>query len=141
MSPRPRVLSGIQPTADSLQLGNYLGALRHWVALQESNDAYYCVVDQHAITVEHDPAVLRHRTLLTFAQLLAIGLDPEKSTIFVQSHVPEHSQLAWVMECQTGFGEAGRMTQFKDKSQKDGAARATVGLYTYPILQAADILL
>ena len=141
MSPRPRVLSGIQPTADSLQLGNYLGALRHWVALQDSNDAYYCVVDQHAITVEHDPAVLRHRTLLTFAQLLAIGLDPEKSTIFVQSHVPEHSQLAWVMECQTGFGEAGRMTQFKDKSQKDGAARATVGLYTYPILQAADILL
>jgi len=137
----PRVLSGIQPTADSLQLGNYLGALKQWVTMQDANDAYYCVVDQHAITVDYDPAQLRHRTLLTFAQLLAIGLDPDKATIFVQSHVPEHSQLAWVLECQTGFGEAGRMTQFKDKSQKEGAARATVGLYTYPILQAADILL
>ena len=136
-----RVLSGIQPTADSFQVGNYLGALRRWVELQATHDAYYCVVDQHAITVEHDPAVLRHRTLLSFAQLLAVGLDPERSTIFVQSQVPEHAQLAWVLECQTGFGEASRMTQFKDKSQREGTDRATVGLFTYPILQAADILI
>jgi tryptophanyl-tRNA synthetase len=136
----PRVLSGIQPTADAFHLGNYLGALREWVRLQATHDAYYCVVDQHAITVEHDPQTLRRRTYASFAQLLAIGLDPARSTVFVQSHVPEHSQLAWVLECQTGFGEAGRMTQFKDKSQKEGAGRVTVGLYTYPILQAADIL-
>jgi tryptophanyl-tRNA synthetase len=136
-----RVLSGIQPTADSFQLGNYLGALRQWVQMQHDNDAYYVVVDQHAITVDHDPALLRQRTLVSFAQLLAIGLDPDICTIFVQSHVPEHSQLAWVMECQTGFGEASRMTQFKDKSQKGGADRSTVGLFTYPILQAADILI
>ena len=137
----PRVLSGIQPTADSFQVGNYLGALKRWVELQETHDAYYCVVDQHAITVEHDPEQLRQRTLLSFAQLLAVGLDPQRSTIFVQSQVPEHAQLAWVLECQTGFGEAGRMTQFKDKSQKEGSERATVGLFTYPILQAADILI
>ena len=136
-----RVLSGIQPTADSFQVGNYLGALRRWVELQATHDAYYCVVDQHAITVEHDPAVLRHRTPLSFAQLLAVGLDPERSTIFVQSQVPEHAQLAWVLECQTGFGEASRMTQFKDKSQREGTDRSTVGLFTYPILQAADILI
>lgn len=136
-----RVLSGIQPTADSFHLGNYLGALREWVRLQSSHDAYYCVVDQHAITVEHDPEQLRRRTYASFAQLLAVGLDPEKSTVFVQSQVPEHSQLAWVLECQTGFGEAGRMTQFKDKSQKGGVERTTVGLFTYPILQAADILI
>jgi tryptophanyl-tRNA synthetase len=135
------VLSGIQPTADAFHLGNYLGALREWVRLQESHDAYYCVVDQHAITVDHDPDLLRRRTYVSYAQLLAIGLDPEKSTIFVQSQVPEHSQLAWVLECQTGFGEAGRMTQFKDKSQKSELDRVTVGLYTYPILQAADILI
>lgn len=138
---RPRVLSGIQPTADSFHIGNYLGALREWVRLQETHDAFYCVVDQHAITVEHDPQVLRERTLVSFAQLLAVGLDPDKSTLFVQSQVPEHSQLAWVLECQTGFGEAGRMTQFKDKSAKGGADRSTVGLFTYPILQAADILI
>ena len=138
---RPRVLSGIQPTADSFQVGNYLGAIRRWVELQDTHDAFYCVVDQHAITVEHDPAVLRHRTLLSFAQLIAAGLDPQRSTIFVQSHVPEHAQLAWVLECQTGFGEAGRMTQFKDKSSREGADRSTVGLFTYPILQAADILI
>ena len=138
---RPRVLSGIQPTADAFHLGNYLGALREWVRLQSTHDAYYCVVDQHAITVEHDPEVLRTRTYASYAQLLAIGLDPELSTIFVQSQVPEHSQLAWVLECQTGFGEAGRMTQFKDKSQKAESDRITVGLYTYPILQAADILI
>jgi tryptophanyl-tRNA synthetase len=136
----PRVLSGIQPTADAFHLGNYLGALREWVTLQATHDAYYCVVDQHAITREHDPETLRRRTYASFAQLLAIGLDPERSTVFVQSQVPEHSQLAWVLECQTGFGEAGRMTQFKDKSQKEGAGRVTVGLFTYPILQAADIL-
>ena len=137
----PRVLSGIQPTADSFHIGNYLGALREWVRLQDTHDAFYCVVDQHAITVEHDPQVLRERTLVSFAQLLAVGLDPQRSTIFVQSQVPEHSQLAWVLECQTGFGEAGRMTQFKDKSAKGGTDRSTVGLFTYPILQAADILI
>ena len=137
---RPRVLSGIQPTADSFHIGNYLGALTEWVKLQDTHNAFYSVVDQHAITVEHDPALLRERTLLSFAQLLAVGLDPNRSTIFVQSHVPEHSQLSWVLECLTGFGEAGRMTQFKDKSAKGGTDRATVGLFTYPILQAADIL-
>ncbi len=137
----PRVLSGIQPTADAFHIGNYIGALREWVRLQATHDAYYCVVDQHAITVEHDPETLRRRTYASFAQLLAIGLDAEQSTIFVQSHVPEHSQLAWVLECQTGFGEAGRMTQFKDKSQRSESDRITVGLYTYPILQAADILI
>lgn len=137
----PRILSGIQPTADSFQVGNYLGALRYWVSLQDTHDAFYCVVDQHAITVEHDPRLLRHRTLLSFAQLLAVGLDPERSTVFVQSHVPEHAQLAWILECLTGFGEASRMTQFKDKSQREGNDRATVGLFTYPVLQAADILI
>jgi tryptophanyl-tRNA synthetase len=137
----PRVLSGIQPTADAFHLGNYLGALREWVRMQSTHDAYYCVVDQHAITVDHDPEQLRRRTYASFAQLLALGLDPARSTVFVQSQVPEHSQLAWVLECQTGFGEAGRMTQFKDKSQKEGSQRVTVGLYTYPILQAADILI
>ncbi len=135
-----RVLSGIQPTADSFQLGNYLGALRHWVELQNHNDAFYCVVDQHAITVRHDPDVLRRRTLSSFAQLLAAGVDPNRSTLFVQSHVPEHSQLQWVLACLTGFGEAGRMTQFKDKSARQEDSAVTVGLYTYPILQAADIL-
>ncbi|MBU6243932.1 MAG: tryptophan--tRNA ligase [Actinomycetales bacterium] len=141
-APRPpRVLSGIQPTADAFHIGNYLGALREWVRMQDGNDAYYVVVDQHAITVDHDPALLRRRTLVSFAQLLAVGLDPDRCTVFVQSHVPEHSQLAWVLECQTGFGEASRMTQFKDKTQKEGASRATVGLFTYPILQAADILI
>lgn len=143
MSPSsaPRVLSGIQPTADSFHIGNYLGALREWVRMQDTHDCFYCVVDQHAITVEHDPALLRERTFVSFAQLLAVGLDPERSTVFVQSQVPEHSQLAWVLECQTGFGEASRMTQFKDKSVKGGAERSSVGLFTYPILQAADILI
>jgi tryptophanyl-tRNA synthetase len=138
---RPRVLSGIQPTADSFHLGNYLGAVRQWVAMQDDHDAFYCVVDLHAITVEHDPALLLRRSRASAAQLLAFGLDPERCTLFVQSHVPEHMQLAWVMECLTGFGEAARMTQFKDKSQREGADRATVGLFTYPILQAADIVL
>jgi tryptophanyl-tRNA synthetase len=139
--PLPRVLSGIQPTADSFHLGNYLGALRQWVALQDGHEAFYCVVDLHAITVEQDPAVLRRRTLVSAAQLIALGVDPTRSTLFVQSHVPEHAQLAWVLQCLTGFGEAGRMTQFKDKSQRQGTASTSVGLFTYPILQAADILL
>jgi tryptophanyl-tRNA synthetase len=138
---RPRVLSGIQPTADSFHFGNYLGALRQWVALQDDHDAFYMVVDQHAITVEQDPKLLHARTLRSAAQLVAMGIDPERSSIFVQSHVAEHSQLAWVMECLTSFGEARRMTQFKDKSAKGGEGAASVGLFTYPILQAADILL
>jgi len=138
---RPRVLSGIQPTADSFHLGNYLGALRHWVAMQETHDAYYCVVDLHAITAGHDPALLRARTRASAAQLLALGLDPERCTLFVQSHLPEHAQLSWVLGCITGFGEASRMTQFKDKSARQGGDRASVGLFTYPILMVADILL
>ncbi|MFD5249332.1 tryptophan--tRNA ligase [Amycolatopsis sp. NPDC058340] len=138
---RPRVLSGIQPTADSFHLGNYLGALRQWVRLQDTHDTFYMVVDLHAITVEQDPKVLRDRTRRSAAQLLALGVDPARSALFVQSHVPEHAQLGWVLECQTGFGEAGRMTQFKDKAAKQGTDRASVGLFTYPVLQAADILL
>ncbi|MEU5215658.1 tryptophan--tRNA ligase [Streptomyces sp. NPDC020807] len=140
-SENPRVLSGIQPTAGSFHLGNYLGAVRQWVDLQETHDAFYMVVDLHAITVPQDPAELRANTRLAAAQLLAAGLDPERCTLFVQSHVPEHTQLGWVMNCLTGFGEASRMTQFKDKSAKQGSDRATVGLFTYPILQVADILL
>ncbi|MFC0041389.1 tryptophan--tRNA ligase [Actinomadura rayongensis] len=140
-SAAPRVFSGIQPTADSFHLGNYLGALRQWVALQDSHDAFYCVVDLHAITVEHDPALLRHRSRVSAAQLLAMGIDQERSTLFVQSQVPEHAELAWVLGCLTGFGEAGRMTQFKDKSAKQGTSATTVGLFTYPVLMASDILL
>ena len=136
-----RVLSGIQPTAESLHLGNYLGAVKQWVALQDGNDAFYCIVDLHALTVEPEPAALRRRTLASAAQLLALGLDPEKCTLFVQSHIAQHNQLGWIMECLTGFGEASRMTQFKDKSQKTGTDRTVVGLFTYPMLQAADILL
>jgi tryptophanyl-tRNA synthetase len=138
---RPRVLSGIQPTADSFHLGNYLGAVRNWVALQDTHDAFYCVVDLHAITMGHEPAALRQRTRLSVAQLLAVGLDPDRCVLFVQSHVPEHAQLAWVLSCITGFGEAGRMVQFKDKSAKAGQDSTSVGLFTYPILQAADIVL
>lgn len=141
MNGRPRVLSGIQPTAGSFHLGNYLGALRNWVTLQDSFDAYYCVVDLHAITVEQDPAVLRENTRVSYAQLIAAGVDPQRAAVFVQSHVPEHAQLGWVMSCLTGFGEASRMTQFKDKTAKQVAGQASVGLFTYPILQAADILL
>ncbi len=136
-----RVLSGIQPTSDSFHLGNYLGALKQWVELQEGNDAFYCIVDLHALTGEIDPALFRKRTLASAAQLIALGISPEKSTLFVQSHVAEHNQLGWVMECLAGFGEASRMTQFKDKSAKGGADSARVGLFTYPMLQAADILL
>ena len=138
---RLRVLSGIQPTSGSFHLGNYLGAVRQWVALQESHDAFYMVVDLHAITVEQDPVELRQNTRVSVAQLLGAGLDPDRCTLFVQSHVPEHAQLAWVMNCLTGFGEASRMTQFKDKSAKYGAGGTSVGLFTYPILQVADILL
>jgi tryptophanyl-tRNA synthetase len=136
---RPRVLSGIQPTADSFHLGNYLGAVRQWVALQDSHDAFYCVVDLHAITVPWDPAELRSRTRTAAAQLLAAGLAPDRCTLFVQSHIEEHAQLGWVMSCLTGFGEASRMTQFKDKAARQ--QEATVGLFTYPMLMAADILL
>ena len=137
----PRVLSGIQPTSDSFHVGNHLGALQNWVAMQETHDCVYFIADMHAITVEQDPKTLRNRTLLSYAQLLALGIDPNKSTLIVQSHVPEHAQLMWVMSSITGLGEANRMTQFKDKSAKGGAATASVGLLTYPILQAADILL
>jgi tryptophanyl-tRNA synthetase len=136
-----RVLSGIQPTSNSFHLGNYLGALKQWVELQEGHDAFYCIVDLHALTGEIEPKLLRERTLASAAQLIAIGISPEKSTLFVQSHVPQHNQLGWVMECIAGFGEASRMVQFKDKSSKAGTDSARVGLFTYPMLQAADILL
>ena len=138
---RPRVFSAMQPTADSLHLGNYLGALRQWVALQETHDALYSVVDLHALTVSPDPALLRDRSRRTAAQYLAAGVDPSRSLLFMQSHVAEHAELAWLLSCLTGFGEASRMTQFKDKSSKQGAEGTTVGLFTYPVLMAADILL
>ena len=141
MANKPSVLSGIQPTADSFHIGNWFGALRQWVQMQETHNCFYSVVDLHAITAEFEPKLLKKRTLTSFAQLLAVGVDPSKSTIFVQSQVPQHSQLAWVLSCFTGFGEANRMTQFKDKTQKGGSERSSVGLFTYPILQAADILL
>lgn len=136
-----RILSGMQPSADSLHLGNYLGALVNWVKMQERYDAFFFIPDMHAITVPQDPAELRTRVRRTAAQYIAGGLDVERSTVFVQSHVPEHAQLSWVMTCLTGMGEAARMTQFKDKSTKEGADAAGVGLFTYPMLMAADILL
>jgi tryptophanyl-tRNA synthetase len=135
------VFSGVQPTSDSMHLGNALGAVSQWVGLQDDYDTYFCVVDLHAITIPQDPAVLRQRTLITAAQYLALGIDPARSTIFVQSQVPAHPELAWVLGCFTGFGQASRMTQFKDKSQKEGSDATTVGLFTYPVLQAADVLL
>jgi tryptophanyl-tRNA synthetase len=138
---RPRVLSGIQPTADSFHFGNYLGALRQWVSLQDEFEPFFFIADMHAITVEQDPKLLRERCLRAAAQLIATGVDPDRSAIFVQSQVPAHAQLGWVLQCLTGFGEASRMTQFKDKSAKGGTDRATVGLFTYPMLMAADILL
>lgn len=141
MSAKPRVLSGIQPTADSFHIGNLLGAVQYWSKLQDTHDCFYTIVDLHAFTVQTDPAVLRQRTLVSYAQLIASGIDPGRSAIFVQSHVREHAELMWVFSCLTGFGEAGRMTQFKDKSQKAGADSTNVGLFTYPILQAADIAL
>jgi tryptophanyl-tRNA synthetase len=136
-----RIFSGMQPTSDSLQLGNYLGALTQWVALQEDHDAIYCVVDLHALTVSPDPSVLRDRTRRTAAQYLAAGVDPARSILFVQSQVPEHAELAWLLSCHTAFGEANRMTQFKDKSGKHGTEGTTVGLFPYPVLMAADLLL
>jgi tryptophanyl-tRNA synthetase len=138
---RPRVLSGIQPTADSFHFGNYLGALRQWVDLQRDHAPFFFIADLHAITLEQDPKALRERTLRAAAQLLAMGIDPQRSAIFIQSQVPAHAQGAWVLQCLTGFGEARRMTQFKDKSAKGGEGAASVGLFTYPVLQAADILL
>lgn len=137
----PRVLSGIQPTSDSFHIGNHLGALQNWVSMQSDFECFYFIADLHAITVEQDPTELRQRSLLAYAQLVALGVDPQKSVLFVQSQVPEHAQLMWVMSCITGIGEANRMTQFKDKAAKGGASSASVGLLTYPILQAADILL
>ncbi|WP_066905412.1 tryptophan--tRNA ligase [Millisia brevis] len=136
-----RVLSGIQPTADSFHLGNYLGALKQWVDMQDEHEAFYFIPNMHAITAGHDPKELLRRTRGSVAQLLAIGIDPQRATIFVQSQVPEHAELTWILSCLTGYGEAARMTQFKDKSQKQGADSSSVGLFTYPILQAADILL
>ncbi len=138
---KPRLFSGMQPSAESLHLGNYMGALLQWREMQESHDAVFCVVDLHAITVPQDPQLLREQTRRTAAQYIAAGIDPEKSILFVQSQVAAHPQLAWVLNTITGFGEASRMTQFKDKSAKQGADSASVGLFTYPILQAADILL
>ena len=143
MPARKRVLSGIQPTHESFHLGNYMGALRQWVALSKNTEefeTFYCVVDLHALTQSPKPELLRKRTLASVAQLLALGIDPKTSTLFIQSHVPAHNQLGWVMECLAGFGEASRMTQFKDKSAKAEADRIVVGLFTYPMLQAADIL-
>lgn len=141
MTTKPRLFSGMQPSADSLHIGNYIGALMQWRGLQEDYDAVYCVVDLHAITVPQDPAKLREATRRTAAQYIAAGIDPARSILFVQSQVAAHPQLAWVLNTITGFGEAGRMTQFKDKSAKQGADSASVGLFTYPVLQAADILL
>ena len=138
---RSRLFSGMQPTSDSLHLGNYLGALTQWVALQDTYETVYAVVDLHALTVAPDPSVLRERTRRTAAQFLAAGVDPEGSILFVQSHVSEHAELAWMLSCHTGFGEAGRMTQFKDKAAKQGGEGTTVGLFMYPVLMAADILL
>ncbi len=137
----PRLFSGMQPSADALHAGNFIGALQPWVALQDGHDALYCVVDLHAITTPQDPATLRSRTRATAAQYIAAGIDPARSILFIQSQVPAHAELAWVLNSITGFGEASRMTQFKDKSARQGAESASVGLFTYPILMAADILL
>ena len=140
---RTRVFSGAQPSADSLHMGNYIGSVGNWVKMQEDpkNECLFFIPDMHAITVPQDPAALRERTRVTAAQYIAAGIDPARSPFFVQSHVPEHAQLAWVLNCITGYGEASRMTQFKDKAQKQGTDNASVGLFTYPVLMAADILL
>ncbi|CAM3756700.1 tryptophan--tRNA ligase [Tsukamurella ocularis] len=138
---RQRALSGIQPTSDSFHLGNYLGAVRQWVQLQDEFETFYFIPNMHGITTPHDPKALRERTVFAAAQLLALGVDPARSTMFVQSQIPEHAELTWVLSCITGFGEASRMTQFKDKSAKNGTDSSSVGLFTYPILMAADILL
>ncbi|WP_275349363.1 tryptophan--tRNA ligase [Proteus mirabilis] len=136
---KPIVFSGAQPSGE-LTIGNYMGALRQWVQMQDDYDCIYCIVDQHAITVRQDPTELRKRTLDTLALYLACGIDPEKSTIFVQSHVPQHAQLGWALNCYTYFGELSRMTQFKDKSAHH-AENINAGLFDYPVLMAADILL
>ena len=141
MSTKPRLFSGMQPSAESLHIGNYIGALLQWKELQTTHDAIFCIVDLHAITVAQDPAALRENTRRTAAQYIAAGIDPKVSTLFVQSHVAAHPQLAWVLNTITGFGEASRMTQFKDKAAKQGADAASVGLFAYPTLMAADILL
>ncbi|QCO97439.1 tryptophan--tRNA ligase [Arthrobacter sp. 24S4-2] len=138
---KKRILSGAKPTADSLHLGNYIGAVRNWVDMQAEYDTVFFIPDLHAITVDFEPAELAKRTRVVAAQYIAAGIDPDKSIFFVQSHVPEHAQLAWALNCITGFGEASRMTQFKDKTQKSGADAATLGLFAYPTLMAADILL
>ena len=138
---KPIIFSGMQPSSDSLQLGNYIGALSQWTKMQEDYDAIFCVVNLHAITVPQDPTELVERTRRTAAQYIAAGIDPEQSTLFIQSHVPAHAELAWVLNTLTGFGEASRMTQFKDKSKRHGTDAASVGLFTYPVLMAADILL
>ncbi len=138
---KPRLFSGMQPSADSLHAGNYIGALLQWKQLQADYDAVFCVVDLHAITVPQEPAKLREATRRTAAQYIAAGIDPASSILFVQSHVRAHAELAWVLNTITGFGEASRMTQFKDKTAKGGTEAASVGLFTYPVLQAADILL
>ncbi len=141
MSSKPRLFSGMQPSAESLHIGNYIGALLQWKELQNSHDAIFCIVDLHAITVAQDPPTLRENTRRTAAQYIAAGIDPQVSTLFVQSHVAAHPQLAWVLNTITGFGEASRMTQFKDKAAKQGADAASIGLFAYPTLMAADILL
>jgi tryptophanyl-tRNA synthetase len=136
-----RIFSGIQPTGDA-HLGNYLGALRHWVEYQDEYDALYCVVDLHAITADHDPAGLADASLRKAMELMAAGLDPQRCLLFVQSHVPEHTELAWVLNCVATFGELRRMTQFKDKSDRAGGQESvSVGLFDYPVLMAADIVL
>jgi tryptophanyl-tRNA synthetase len=141
MTDKPRIFSGIQPSAESLHIGNYIGAIAQWRSMQDDYDAIFCIVDLHAITVPQDPKALREATRTLAAQYLAAGIDPERSTMFVQSQVPAHAQLAWILNGITGFGEASRMTQFKDKSARSGADASSVGLFTYPILMAADILL
>jgi len=137
---KKRIFSGAQPTGE-LHIGNYLGALKNWVALQDDYDALYCIVNMHAITLPQDPAKLRQKTLNLARIYLAAGVDPSRSTVFIQSDAPEHSELTWVLSCVARMGELERMTQFKDKSQKGGHERSSVGLFTYPILMAADILL
>ncbi|MBR6205864.1 MAG: tryptophan--tRNA ligase [Oscillospiraceae bacterium] len=136
---RPVIFSGIQPSGE-LTLGSYIGAIKNWVELAEDYDCFYCIVDMHAITVRQVPADLRRRTVEQLAQYIACGLDPQKNTIFIQSHVPAHAELAWILNCYTMFGELGRMTQFKDKSAKN-AENINAGLFDYPVLMAADILL
>ncbi len=139
MEQKKRIFSGIQPSGE-LTLGSYMGAIKNWVALQDEYECVYCIVDMHAITIRQDPASMRRRALEQLAQYLACGLDPEKSVLFIQSHVPQHAELSWVLGCYTQFGELGRMTQFKQKSQQH-ADNITAGLFTYPVLMAADILL